>query len=264
MPNLRWLDPIAGAERAMGLATGSLELGQRLVTEVPKLMASASGLLTDIQRLVARVDRVVTHVESTVRSADVVIEKVDATRASADTVVTEVDGVAGRATALVALIEPPVRQVMPLLHEVARLDPSLVPQVAQLAKLSELVDATVRLRPLLEAAGELDPTFVRSLDGLTPLLKSLDDLATEAAEHFAQSVEDVLERLPKLVKQVSEDVIPTMQVMVTAVPDVQQLRAIIDRLEPILVETGQVLAGLPGAQRMRRRGEKELEDYEPS
>jgi hypothetical protein len=221
MPHLGVLRLIPGVERAVTLANACVDVGQRVVTEVPRLLTTVSGL-------VARVDALIISVEQTVATADRVIARCDETRVGADELVSAVDRVNDRASALVSAVEVPVSQSLPLLHEAARIDPAIVPQLTRLARLSELVDTALALKPLLDAAADADPESVRALD--------------------------------KLLAQMSDDVVPTLQTLASAVPDVQELREVVTRLEPMLVDVEHVVAGLPGAQRMRKRGEKELDD----
>ena len=276
MPSLPWVNPITGAERVAGVVSGAVRMSERVVGEAPALMADARRLLSDAGRLlsdagrllpdavrlVARVDVVLTQIESSVQAADAVIARCDEARLAAELVTASVGGVTARALGLLDDVEPPIRRLLPLLDEAARIDPSVVPRLVRLTELSDLVEPLLRLRPLLDATSEMDPRLVRALDKATPLLASIESLAEEASERFAGALSDTLEQTPKLMAQVSDEVVPALQSMVGAIPDVQELRQVVDRLEPMMVEVGQVLAGLPGAKRMRRRGEQELDDIE--
>ncbi len=269
MPSLPWVNPLTGAERVAGVVSGAVRMSERVVSEAPALIAEAGRLLADAGRLlpeavrlVARVDRVLTQIEHSVQTADAVIARCDEARQAADRVIAAVGGVTARATGLLDDVEPPINGLLPLLHEAARIDPSVVPRLVRLTELSDLVEPLLQFRPLLDAASEMDPRLVRALDKATPLLASIESLAEEASERFAGALSDTLEQTPKLMAQVSNEVVPALQSMVVAIPDVQELRQVVDRLEPMMVEVGQVLAGLPGAGRMRRRGERELDDIE--
>jgi ABC-type transporter Mla subunit MlaD len=251
------LSPFLCVDRAVAMLTGSLDLMERLIAETPRLISDAARLLADVASLVERVDGLLSRVDATRSRTDTVVEGCDDARTRADAVIGEIEGLIGRGAALLAEVEPSVHTAVPLLRTVSAIDPRMV---KQLVRLADLTDVVIRLRPLLEATGELDPALVRGFGNLQPLMTSLGQLDDQMTGQFAGAYADVLHRLPTLLAQMTDDVVPSLGTLATAVPDVQELRQIVTRLEPMLVDVELVLAGMPGAGRMRRRGERELED----
>lgn len=114
------------------------------------------------------------------------------------------------------------------------------------ASLTAVVDAEVEhvltmMRPLLDAAGAVPPELpVEGAELVHSALPLLDDVRTQ-----------LLPLLLPLLAQVRD-----------AVPDVREILATVQRLEPVMTDVETRIAGLPGAGLLRRRGEREIEEAE--
>ena len=245
---------------ASDLTALMLRPARKPVAAVQELAGRSVQLLDQVSSLLTRVESLLGHVEATAGRADRVIDRCDEARAHADDVIQTAGRMAAQATPLLNELEPRVYANLPLLDAVAQVDPRLIGRLEELAQLTDLIGTVLRMKPLLDAVAELDPSFVGELEKIAPLLRSLDRLDRDATAKFATSYADVLDQLPTLLGQMTDDAIPAMQELAGAVPDVRVLREIVTRLEPVLVDVEHIIVGMPGAARARRRGEKELDD----
>ncbi|HEU5265607.1 MAG TPA: hypothetical protein VFU35_02860, partial [Jatrophihabitans sp.] len=86
------------------------------------------------------------------------------------------------------------------------------------------------------------------------------DLDAEVASQAAQ----LLARTGPLLDQIDTVVLPVLNEMRGAVPDVRDILPVVQRLEPVMVDVETRIAGLPGSARLRKRGEREIADAEGS
>jgi len=101
--------------------------------------------------------------------------------------------------------------------------------------------------PTLERLQELLDTFQPSLDKLQPVLEKLAD--TTSPEEVAALV-TLVDRLPVLVKEIDEQVIPMLNSMGTVAPDIHDLLG-------VSKELNEMLARLPGMKRVKKRVDDE-------
>lgn len=117
---------------------------------------------------------------------------------------------------------------------------------------------TGRLTPLLTAVGEISPDSVREAarlgDKLEPLLEAMAGL--DAA--IAGDTSRLVRQLPGILDQMDGAVIPALDEMRKAVPDVRALLPLVEQMGPVLRDVETRLAGLPGAAALRRRGQRQL------
>ena len=62
-----------------------------------------------------------------------------------------------------------------------------------------------------------------------------------------------------LIEELDATLKPLLQDLQGAVPDIGEILAVITRLEPVVTDVETRIAGLPGAGRLRRRGQREIE-----
>lgn len=99
--------------------------------------------------------------------------------------------------------------------------------------------------------------ITREVERLVPVASALAAMTDPGLDEVAPQL---LRQLPTALDQLANDIVPALRAMRAAVPDVEGLRALADRLEPYVTELSKTVVGLPGAGRMKRRGERELED----
>jgi ABC-type transporter Mla subunit MlaD len=136
--------------------------------------------------------------------------------------------------------------------------------VDHVAELENRVTALLRqLQPVLDAIAEVDPRLVigvaRTTENLQPLLGALSGLNADVPDEAVS----FLRRSTPLLDQVDRLVLPLLEELRAAVPDVREILPTVRRLEPVMVDVETRIAGLPGAGRMRKRGEREIDDANP-
>lgn len=114
---------------------------------------------------------------------------------------------------------------------------------------------------LLGRAGDLLSEVEAPARRLLPLARAL---AETADEQLLEVLLDSVRRWPTLFGQVSDDMVPALAAMQSAVPDVSALRELLTRLEPLMTEVSNTVSGLPGARRALKRGARERDGSEPS
>lgn len=190
------------------------------------LLNAGQGMLHSVEQvpaIVARMQAVVGAVEGLVRRVDAVV-------ARAGVVVENVDAMRADADATVLAVQQIERQA------------------------SMLVD---RCEPLLGAVIEIDPKLVRATQGLVERLQPLLTAATSLDPKVPGQAAQLLTRSGPLLDRVDATALPLLTEMQAAVPDVRDI--LVQRLEPVMVDVETRVAGLPGAARLCRRGEGEIE-----
>ncbi len=212
----------------MSIAGLVLFVPRRTVAGTLRVARASTGLLQaaeQVPALVARTEAILTAVEA-------LLVQVNEVTVAAGEVAVRVDEV--RATA----------------GQVA----GAVDTVQQRA--SRLVAA---IEPLVAVVSEIDVALIRSsvrlVEDLQPLLRAATllppDLPQEAAQLVSQS-------LP-LIQELNATLKPLLHDLQDAVPNIGQILAVITRLEPVVTDVETRIAGLPGAGRLRRRGQREIE-----
>ena len=117
-----------------------------------------------------------------------------------------------------------------------------------------LIDA---IEPLIAVAGEIEVDLLRAAAAqLQPLVGAL----TEADLNLARDVAELVGRSRPLIDQVETLIMPFVRELRLAIPDVREILPVVQRLEPVMVDVETRIAGLPGSGRMRKRGEREIEE----
>ena len=116
------------------------------------------------------------------------------------------------------------------------------------------------IEPLVQVAAGTDVELVRSLVGtlerLQPLLAAL---TTVDAQVPAQGAELISRSLP-LVQELGPALGPLVEQARAILPDLHEILSVITRLEPVVTDVETRIAGLPGAGRLLKRGERAIED----
>lgn len=209
---------------------------QRLLDEVDRTVASidrivdtAGETVDGVRDTVARANRVVDEVGRTVDSADGVVARVGSTVDSADALVTTAGGLIDRVVPMLDFAESalaPVRPVVEALLVDADLDPELARLVAtRITEVLVYADKTITL---------LEPVTEEVLTSVEP-----DEI---------RAVVQFIDHLPVLGNMLERDVMPVLASLDTVAPEVHQI------LE-VAQQCLEAVAGIPGFQLLRRRGE---------
>lgn len=160
--------------------------------------------------------------EVLVRRAGELVARIDRTRTTADEVVRRTDGVVTRAEGTVGRVDAVLGRAETTLQETAEL--------------------TRRLRELLDA---IEPPVQK----LQPTLERLAE-TTSPAE--VDALVELVDHLPLLATRMESEIVPIMESLATVGPDLHDLLALTQ-------EVNEMLAGVPGLGRIKRRIDQEQE-----
>jgi ABC-type transporter Mla subunit MlaD len=108
-------------------------------------------------------------------------------------------------------------------------------------------DAVASAQGIVNRVDPLLDSYEEPLRALSPVLRRLADTTSEAD---ATAVIGLLDRLPRLVEHVDDDLLPLLATLDRVGPDLHDLLDVTQDLR-------QVITGLPGVGFLRRRGEEE-------
>lgn len=227
----------------MGRVRGLLDDASRTVMAIDGIVLSAvetvDGVRTtveradrvvgDVSRTVSKADGVVARVGSTVDAADGVVARVGSTVDAADGLVSTAGGLVGRAEPLLGFAESAVAPIRPVV-EALLLDADLDPELARLV------------------AGRIVEVLVYIDGALATLEPIVDQVLGSIDPQEIKAVVDLIDHLPALATTLEKDVMPVLASLDNVGPEVNQ---ILDVAQQCL----EALAGIPGFQFLRRRGE---------
>lgn len=128
----------------------------------------------------------------------------------------------------------------------------------------EAAAALSRVQPAIEVIGTLD---LEVLARLTPLLDDLAVLLAGARELDPSLVRDgqkAVHAVPILISVVENDLLPALANLEALVPVVAQLGVYVDHLDGTVTDVSSLLAGIPGAARLLKRGTTPRTVVQPS
>lgn len=213
------------------------QLGQTVIIAVRDV---DPGLLDGLVESVARLPSLVGQLAAVLSGAEALIGSADEVRARAAAEVRRVEQTRTAAAFEVDAVDVTRRRAELVVGDAA----------VTVERINLLVDGA---EALLERAGRLMGDVEVPVRRLLPTAVTLADLAEPTLPELAQ---DLAGRLPALLTEMTDDVVPSLAAMRDAVPDVQQLSELAQRLEPLLVDVSSTMAGLPGARRARQRGSR--------
>jgi hypothetical protein len=206
--------------------------------------AAALGAGLSVGRRLARTGQ---NALGALQQVPAMLSRIEELLTAAELVVVRIDTVTGKAQHVVARVQR------------TRVEAALVVQAA--ADLEKLSGSLLTdLQPLLAAAADIDPALVQAVTRLVDQLQPLMSVAGGLDPNIPAEASDLLMRSRPLVEQFSTLILPLLSEMRAAVPDVREILPVVQRLEPVLVDVETRIAGLPGAGRLRRRGEREIEE----
>jgi hypothetical protein len=195
------------------------------VGRMEELLGRASGLLTRVEGIVDRADDAIAGVAETRAKADDAIAGVAETRAKAD------DAIAGVAETR------------------AKADDA----IAGVGRTASGADELLRRTDVLIARGE--PLIDAYAEPLADLAPSVRRLAETLEPHEIEALVTLIDRLPRLVAHLDEDVLPVLESLGSVGTDVHDL---VDTVQDLR----QVVKGFPGSRLFRRRGAEEIAQQE--
>ena len=183
------------------------------------------GLLDRVDGVVERADEAIASVTNTREKADAAIEAVSATQAKADAAIEGVDRTQSKADEAIDRVG----------RTTSRAD--------------EIVD---RAEGLL---GRVDPMLADYEPALTSLAPSVRRLAATLDPAEVEAMVTLVDRLPRLVAHLDEDILPVLESLGDVGTDVHDL---VDTVQDLR----QVVKGFPGSRLFRRRGAEEIAEEE--
>jgi uncharacterized protein YoxC len=195
------------------------------VARMEELLGRASGLLTRVEGIVDRADEAIAAVAETRATADAAIAGVAETRAQADEAIAGV--AATRAKADLAIVA--------------------------VGRTTSGADELLRRTDALIARGE--PLIDAYAGPLADLAPSVRRLAETLEPHEVEALVTLIDRLPRLVTHLDEDVLPVLESLGNVGTDVHDL---VDTVQDLR----QVVKGFPGSRLFRRRGAEEIAQQE--
>ena len=251
---------------------------ERAVAAVDQIILSAARAVDDVDRAVARVSVTLDRVDSAVDTAEEIVLRVDSTVGDAEGLVLRVDsavgdaeGLVGRvgtavgdAEGLVLRVDSTVDDAEGLVGRVGTVTGSAEQITERALPVVDFVESTVaQVKPVLEALlleeGVRAEQATMISTRVTELLVTADEVATRLApvagrvvdavdsEDF-EAVLELIDNLPQLITSVERDVLPVVRSLDSVAPEVTE---ILDVASKCL----EALNGIPGFQRLRRRGE---------
>jgi ABC-type transporter Mla subunit MlaD len=184
------------------------------------------GVLLDrVDGIVDRADAAIASVTATREKADAAIEGVAATQAKADAAIEGVDRTQSKADEA----------------------------IERVGRTTSRADGIVgRAEGLL---GRIDPLVAGYEPALTSLAPSVRRLATTLDPAEVEAMVTLIDRLPRLVAHLDEDILPVLESLGNVGTDVHDL---VDTVQDLR----QVVKGFPGSRLFRRRGAEEIAEEE--
>ena len=203
------------------------------------LVPRISALLTRVEGLVDRADEAITGLEGTRARADEAIAAVATTQARADEAIATVARTQARADEAIVAVGTTQAAATEAIAEVAR-------TTARAGETLELAEGLVgRMEPLL--GGYEEP--------LARLVPSVRRLAETLEPHEVEALVTLVDRMPRLVSHLDDDVLPILESLGNVGPDVHDL---VDTVQDLR----HIVKGFPGSRLFRRRGAEEIAEEE--
>ena len=202
---------------------------------VPRLgvaLGRMEGYLDRVGGLLDRVDGVVDR-------ADEAIDRLDVTRTRADEAIASVATTRQKADAAIDGVAATQAKADTAIEGVDRTQ-------------SKADDAVARVEGLL---GRVDPLLADYEPALTSLAPSVRRLATTLDPAEVEAMVTLIDRLPRLVTHLDEDILPVLESLGDVGTDVHDL---VDTVQDLR----QVVKGFPGSRLFRRRGAEEIAEEE--
>ena len=220
----------------VGAAVGRME---ELLTRVDGLLDRVDGMVDRVDGVVDRADEAIASVAETRAKADEAIAAVADTRAKADEAIAEVAETRAKADEAIAGVG--------LTRALA--DDAIV----AVGRTTSSADAMLGRADVL--LGRFEPLVGDYVQPLADLAPSVRRLAETLEPHEIEALVQLIDRLPRLVTHLDEDVLPVLESLGNVGTDVHDL---VDTVQDLR----QVVKGFPGSRLFRRRGAEEIAQQE--
>jgi hypothetical protein len=195
------------------------------VGRMEELLSRVDGLLTRVEGVVDRADETIAGVVETRAKADAAIAGVAETRAKAD------EAIAGVALTR-ALADDAITAV---------------------GRTTASADALLGRADVL--IGRVEPLVGDYVQPLADLAPSVRRLSETLEPHEVEALVQLVDRLPRVVTHLDEDILPVLESLGNVGTDVHDL---VDTVQDLR----QVVKGFPGSRLFRRRGAEEIAEEE--
>jgi ABC-type transporter Mla subunit MlaD len=202
---------------------------------VPRLGAA----LVRMEGYLDRVGGLLDRVDAVVDRAEVAIESVSATRARADAAIEGVAATQAKADAAIEGVDRTQSKADEAIDRVTRIT-------------SRADDVVAGAEGLV---GRIDPLLAGFEPALTSLAPSVRRLAATLDPTEVEAMVTLVDRLPRLVRHLDEDIMPVLESLGNVGTDVHDL---VDTVQDLR----QVVKGFPGSRLFRRRGAEEIAEEE--
>jgi ABC-type transporter Mla subunit MlaD len=205
------------------------------VADVLDLVPRIGSLLGRVEGMVDRLSTVLTRVEGIVDRVDVEIEAVSRTRKQAD------EAIAG-----VADTRQKADEAITAVGETQQKADHAITAVGDTRQKAD--DAITGVERTAARADRLLDHFEPALTALSPAVRRL---AATLEPHEVEAVVTLIDRLPKMVAHLDEDILPILGSLGDVGTDIHDL---VDTVQ----DMRQVVKGFPGSRLFRRRGAEEI------
>jgi ABC-type transporter Mla subunit MlaD len=205
------------------------------IGRMEELLGRASGLLTRVEGIVDRADEAIAGVARTQAKADDAIAGVVRTQAKADDAIAGVAETQAKADDAIAGV----------VRTQAKADEAIVAVGRTTSSADELLRRTDAL------VGQAEPLVGAYAQPLSDLAPSVRRLAETLEPQEIEALVTLIDRLPRLLTHLDEDVLPVLESLGNVGTDVHDL---VDTVQDLR----QVVKGFPGSRLFRRRGAEEI------
>ncbi|RRO16706.1 hypothetical protein EIL87_12885 [Saccharopolyspora rhizosphaerae] len=217
----------------LGLAKSTVGWATHSASAVVTAPARVLGLLGEAEDLVGRISKVVDQVEE-------LVQRAGGTVGDAEDVIRD-----ARAVAVAAA---------PIVADASRVSAQAEAVVGRASGVADEAAKTVEdVRRTSTSADELLNTYAPTAKKAAPLL---DRFVEELSEAEVDAAIRLVDELPQLTEHVLTDILPILRTLDRVGPEIHEL------LE-VTYDVRRAIAGIPGFQFFRRRGEDKVDDDEP-
>jgi hypothetical protein len=217
-----------------------------LVPRVATAVGTMEGLLGRVTALLDRVDGVVDRADEAIRS-------VAGTQAQADAAIAGVTRTQAKADAAIAAVTRTQALADEAIAAVTRTQ--VLADEAIEAAGRTIVGAGGTLEKADSLVGRLDPLLAAYEGPLAGLAPSVRRLSETLEPHEIEALVTLIDRLPRLVQHLDQDVLPVLESLGNVGTDVHDL---VDTVQDLR----QIVKGFPGSRLFRRRGAEEIAQEE--
>ena len=224
-----------------------------LVPRVAAAVGSMEGLLGRVSTLLDRVDGVVDRVEGVIDRAEGEVARVEATRTAADEAIAGVRRIQAKADDAIEGVARTQSKADQAIEGVARTQARAAEAIAAAGR--TITGAGGTLDKAEDLVGRLDPLLATYEEPLNSLAPSVRRLAETLDPSEVEALITLIDRLPRLVTHLDEDILPVLESLGNVGTDVHDLVDTVNDLR-------QVVKGFPGSRLFRRRGAEEIAQEE--